>query len=727
MDPLQQMRRRLALVLIIFFGATVVPLYLLLGRVEDQLQMQAYFEQRSAIEDLFKQANKRMQELLVTEDRRPFAEYSFINIAGNKLVQQMGLSFSPLSQYPPDSSIPGIVGYFQIDPDGSFHSPVLPELNIGQNAPPELGLSKEELRLRQELKTRLEAIVNGPLKLSRAGEEDREEIVVAAGFRAEEGRSQLLKLLVPEALAQPSYSEDLIEKSGGAKSGQQAAPRDLLKQEPVKRKLSDYDIDSRMWLKQQQQPELKKEDRAASYDSGLIDSIFRSSRKEQVVVPKAKDSLKTLSNMLQGSRSYEEGEADTGGAPGGNQALRQQESLPASSSEAKDRGISLLSFEGEIDPLKFRISTDDYFVFYRKVWHNKQRYIQGFVCKGQELLTSLVSEVFVQSRFAPATNLLVAANNNVLRRFSPLAPGRAGDAEVRQILLFRGFLLPPLDGLEFVFTAHRISAGPEQFVVTLLIGTIIFVLCAGSLAIYSLAVKQAKLAKERSNFISAVSHELRTPLTSIRMYAEMLRAGWVKEEAKAKTYYDFIFGESERLSRLINNVLQLSKITNDNLTIEAVDFTPAEVLKLVKQTVEPAVLGAGFRLEVKQEEKGVTRLISADRDALVSIFVNLVDNALKFSAKAETRTIEIGCRLPAADRREVVFYVRDFGPGVEKSELRRVFKLFYRGEDELTRTTPGTGIGLALVRELAEKMKARVDVQNKNPGAEFRVVFSAVD
>ena len=99
----------------------------------------------------------------------------------------------------------------------------------------------------------------------------------------------------------------------------------------------------------------------------------------------------------------------------------------------------------------------------------------------------------------------------------------------------------------------------------------------------------------------------------------------------------------------------------------------------------------------------------------------LVDNALKFSARAENKTIEIGCMRSGSDR--IQFTVRDYGPGIARDQLRKIFRLFYRSENELTRETVGTGIGLALVQQLVQAMHGEVDVVNREPGAEFRVSF----
>jgi len=116
--------------------------------------------------------------------------------------------------------------------------------------------------------------------------------------------------------------------------------------------------------------------------------------------------------------------------------------------------------------------------------------------------------------------------------------------------------------------------------------------------------------------------------------------------------------------------------------------------------------------------------IEAEEDAFTGIIINLVDNALKFSKESENKTITLGLRLDSGGKKQVVFFVRDYGPGIEKNQMKKIFQLFYRAGSELTRTTPGTGIGLALVKELAVKMKAEVDLKNCSPGAEFSLKFN---
>ena len=114
-----------------------------------------------------------------------------------------------------------------------------------------------------------------------------------------------------------------------------------------------------------------------------------------------------------------------------------------------------------------------------------------------------------------------------------------------------------------------------------------------------------------------------------------------------------------------------------------------------------------------------------DTDYFSQIIINLVDNAIKFSKDSDIKRIDIKCSQPGKDR--ISFHLRDYGPGIDRSQLKKIFTLFYRTENELTRKTVGTGIGLALVHQLTSALDGEIDVVNQNPGAEFIVTFPLVE
>jgi signal transduction histidine kinase len=203
----------------------------------------------------------------------------------------------------------------------------------------------------------------------------------------------------------------------------------------------------------------------------------------------------------------------------------------------------------------------------------------------------------------------------------------------------------------------------------------------------------------------------------------MLREGWA-EPAKKQQYYEFIHDESERLTRLISNVLQLAKITHNEPQFELRAVTVGELMSQIESKISSQVKRAGFELDMQNDPKGDELIVNIDDDCFAQIIINLVDNAIKFSRDAESKRIEISSTVSGDQK--VLFTVRDFGPGVPKDQMKKIFQLFYRTESELTRETVGTGIGLAIVHQLSQAMNGNIDVINREPGAEFRVSFPVV-
>jgi signal transduction histidine kinase len=238
----------------------------------------------------------------------------------------------------------------------------------------------------------------------------------------------------------------------------------------------------------------------------------------------------------------------------------------------------------------------------------------------------------------------------------------------------------------------------------------------GLYALYRTAAVAIHFGERRSNFAAAVSHELKTPLTAIRMYAEMLRDGMAGDEAKRQEYYATITSESERLTRLINNVLEWSKLESQQRELAPVAASIAAPLREVLRVLEPHARAQGFELVL--DLPADLPPARHDPDALQQILFNLIDNALKYARAAEPRRIEVRC---ARSDDGVAVRVRDHGPGVPPGDLPLIFEAFYRAGDELTRRTKGTGIGLALVRGLAEAMGGSVQARNLERGLEVEL------
>jgi signal transduction histidine kinase len=254
-------------------------------------------------------------------------------------------------------------------------------------------------------------------------------------------------------------------------------------------------------------------------------------------------------------------------------------------------------------------------------------------------------------------------------------------------------------------------------------GIVAIVFLAVTLGLASLwrnVTAQIKLAQKKDDFISAVSHELRTPLTSIRMYSEMLEKNWVKSQDKAVEYYSNMRQESERLSRLIENVLDFSRIQRGR---KKYAFNAGDINKCVSDVVEmmrPYAVLKGFSIQI---EPGQIVQAIFDADAVTQIVVNLLDNAVKYARNAEDKTIIVRTK---AEERFTIIEVEDHGPGVPHRQRNKIFEQFYRPAAESTRETVGTGLGLALVKKFAEAHNGFVEIIAAKPtGAIFRVALAA--
>jgi signal transduction histidine kinase len=362
----------------------------------------------------------------------------------------------------------------------------------------------------------------------------------------------------------------------------------------------------------------------------------------------------------------------------------------------------------ELSPMVGRMVADRRLLLYRTVVHERQSYRQGLLVDVDKLGAWLGEQALGAGELARYATVSFGSP-------PPAEPEEPSQriyqhrfAEPFESLSARLVLapLPGLGGAGYVYALAALSIG---------------VAVLGLAAIYRMVGVAVSYAEQRSNFVAAVTHELKTPLTAIRMYGEMLRDGLVASEAKRDEYHRHITAESERLSRLVDNVLELSRLQNGTRRVRLERGDLGAVCRDVAALVRPHVEGAGFALRLDLDS--TLPAVRFDRDALMQVLFNLVDNAVKYANGAAAKEIVLGCRRDADGLRLVV---RDRGPGVPAAHLRRIFEPFYRGENELTRRAKGTGIGLALVQGLADEMGARVSGRNVPEGGfEIELAFPA--
>ncbi len=232
------------------------------------------------------------------------------------------------------------------------------------------------------------------------------------------------------------------------------------------------------------------------------------------------------------------------------------------------------------------------------------------------------------------------------------------------------------------------------FIGSLLTGSFMAaILLGGSLLLWQARRHQLD-AQHKTSFVSNVSHELKTPLTTIRMYAELLGEGRIANPEKQQRYLDTIIKESQRLSRLVGNVLDFSRLTQGRRSYHREEIALDALIGELLDRQRPRFEEAG--IEIAWEPEGTVPLLQSDRDAIEQIFLNLLDNALKYAAAGK----KILIRLYEADQ-ALHLSVRDFGPGIPPSHRKRIFQSFHRVDDSLTSGTQGAGLGLSIARQLA--------------------------
>jgi signal transduction histidine kinase len=694
-------RKTLRLWLALFFLALAVPTTILIKQAYSQLKWEAFHQHRLLAEELAGRIDKRLVELIDAEEARAFTDYVFLVVTGDPSANF--LQRSPLSTYPVTTGIPGLIGYFQVDTTGTFSTPLLPKAGTSPEA---YGISKSELEQRQALAVKIRDILSenrlvqrgetrsGELNVSVAGMDRTDTTAPITGRSRDKSLAETVekareRLSPANAGAPAAVEEETHEMPGQAafdRLNQAIERRDDEKKQKFTRTLGKVE-DLKLDYRYQAEPADELQRQASPHS--LAPQQKRSARKER--------------SMLAEPRGPLSGKAF--------------ESPPRSKPD-----IRIHTFESEIDPFEISLLDSGHFVLFRKVWRDGQRYIQGALIEQPSFLRGVIETSFRETSLSNMSDLIVAFQGNVLFVFSgDSAYNYLSSAEdLSGSLLYQARLSAPLSELELIFSINRLPSGAGSSVITWLTVILALVLCGGLFLMYRLGAGQIELAGQQQDFVSAVSHELKTPLTSIRMYGEMLREGWVSENKK-KTYYDFIFSESERLSRLISNVLQLARITRHDLQVDLKRISATELMDNIHSKVASYIERAGFTLNLNYDDETSRAVIRVDADYFAQIIINLVDNGIKFSDKADIKVIDISCQRLSDGKLQ--FNVRDYGPGVAKDQMKKIFKLFYRSENELTRETVGTGIGLALVHQLAQSMNAQVDVINREPGAEFQVSF----
>ncbi|MDQ6803103.1 MAG: HAMP domain-containing histidine kinase [Acidobacteriota bacterium] len=281
----------------------------------------------------------------------------------------------------------------------------------------------------------------------------------------------------------------------------------------------------------------------------------------------------------------------------------------------------------------------------------------------------------------------------------------------------------------FVFTNWRLGvkdlcATPEElgalgFKNNMMLGGGVMIVLFGAigLAVQS-ASRQLKLSQMKSDFVSNVSHELRTPLASIRVFGEYMRLGRVVSEEKMREYGEYIEAESRRLTQLINNILDFSRIESAQKKYKMGEEDVVELVHDIVCAFAMPLRDNGYHIAFTAPAAMLPPLI-IDRDAIAQAIMNLLDNAVKYSSGNKNADVIV-----TADAEHVRIAVRDRGIGIPASEQKKIFEKFYRVSSGLVHDVKGSGLGLAIVNHVVKAHGGRVEVASApGEGSTFTIVL----
>jgi signal transduction histidine kinase len=225
------------------------------------------------------------------------------------------------------------------------------------------------------------------------------------------------------------------------------------------------------------------------------------------------------------------------------------------------------------------------------------------------------------------------------------------------------------------------------------------------------------LAAKKTNFVTNVSHELKTPLTSIRMFAEILKEKRQTDEKKKNKYLEVMVSETERLTRLINNVLDFSKIKEKKKSYNKKDIDCVELCNEIFQNHKERLINNGFIFNFIPKNKSL--IINADVESMKQVILNLISNAEKYSIEKK----EINLSVYKNDS-NVIIEIQDHGIGIPAKYSKKIFKEFFRVDDSLATNVSGTGLGLTIAQKIINDHDGNIVYKpGEKEGSIFQIIL----
>ena len=646
--------KRLQFLILIFCLTVSIPLGYFVVRTYQGLKQEEAATLSFFADTLFDEMEQALARLVQREEGRAIDEYNYFMSPSGSFRDSAAETRSPLSSLPAQNYI---LGYFQNNPDGSFQTPLA---QAGESVVAD----------RKDTVTRLEH-ANRIFNRKRTTATDK---ITAPPAKA---------VAKVEQKQQSGFAEKYLDLTRSQK------PKAYLGRK--EKRFEKVTVAQAENVARQEKREIAKSPApsARSYSKS-----YTARRPASDYAPALKDEYRPGKIAGRSGPYLAESEADEA-----------REAAP----EAREEE----SFQVEVAPLQSVFIGDDQIFIFRRIMINQKIFRQGFILKVQAFLNHLAQNYFINQPMADFANLRL----RVVDQGQEVGQVDAGmSSRDPKFILDRAFP-SPFRFLKATLSCDKIPGSTGRKTLTVMMVVLAAIFLVGLFAIYKSAQTMVDLSERRSQFVSSVTHELKTPLTNIRMYIEMLEQGIAKDSEREQDYFQIINSEGSRLSRLINNVLDMAKLEKKQRSLNLIEGTFEEVVAKVQTVMQAKLWQEGFTLKIVQED---IRPFNYDREAMIQVLINLIENSIKFGQTAVRKEITIRI-YQDADRVKIA--VADRGPGIPQHALKRVFDDFYRVDNALARKTRGTGIGLALVKKFINLLGGQVSAQN-NPEGGCTIIIS---
>ena len=567
--------KRLQILILIFCLSLSIPLSYFVLRTYRGLEQEETAALSYFANTIFDRMEEDLEVLVQLEEGRAIDEYNFFMSPSGRYRDSGDEERSPLSSLPAQNYI---LGYFQNNPDGSFQTPMAqPGKTIPTDRKDTVSMLKRANRTFNRIRTATtDEVAVAPAKVAVQSEQKQQSAF--AGKYLDLTRSQ-------EPKAHLGQKKKRLEKVTVAQA------ENVARQE--KRS-------------------------AARSQAPAVSSLGKSRPSPQRVGEEAlldKDKGEAFGARMLSEENLKEAEAD----------------VPAETTseiQAED------SFQVEVAPLQSVFIGPDQIFIFRRIMINQKIYRQGFVLKIPAFLNYLARNYFMPQPMAAYANLRL----QVMDQGREIGIVEAGISSSQpRFILNRGFP-SPFAFLHATLSSDEIPRSTGRKTLMIMGVVLVGVFLIGLFAIYKSTQTIVELSERRSQFVSSVTHELKTPLTNIRMYIEMLEQGIAKDTEREQEYFQIINSEGSRLSRLINNVLDLAKLEKKQRALNLKPGTFEEVAAEVQAVMQAKLKQENFTLKFIQEN---IVPFNYDREVMIQVLINLIENSIKFGQSAVQKEITI--------------------------------------------------------------------------------------